>query len=96
MERLINIIYTPQRSDIKAEYSAINDILTIKIGEIEEIFDFTNLDEGKAEEIIVEKLPINPIISAEKIGDTTDITVIRFYGEREKELFENVTDKMEN
>ena len=86
---MISLIYTPQRADTKAEYIVDNDILTIKIGKAQEIFDFTGLEEGKAEEVVVEKLPINPILSAEKIGDEINITVIRFYTFEEKELFEN-------
>lgn len=85
---MIKLIETPQRSDIKAEYILNNDLLTVKISDIEEVFDFTGLEEGIAEEIIVEKLPVNPIISVEKTGDTINIKVIRFYGEDEKHLFE--------
>ena len=85
---MINLIETPQRADIKAEYNVNGDILTVKIGDVEEIFDFTGLEEGVAEEIIVEELPINPIVSAEKTGDTINIKVIRFYGANEKHLFE--------
>ena len=86
---MINLIETPQRADFKAEYIINNDILTVRIDNITEIFDFTGLEEGIAEEIIAEILPINPIISAEKIGDTINIKVIRFYTFEEKELFEN-------
>lgn len=86
---MINLIETPQRADIKAEYNVNDgDVLTVKVGEIEEIFDFTGLEEGRAEEIIVEELPINPIVSAEKTGNVVNVTVIRFYGEDEKHLFE--------
>lgn len=85
---MINLIETPQRADIKAEYNVNGDVLTVKIGEIEEIFDFTGLEEGRAEEIIVEELPVNPVLTAEKIGDVINVTVIRFYGEDEKHLFE--------
>lgn len=85
---MINLSYTPQRADLKAEYTVNGDVLTIKIGEIEEIFDFTGLEEGIAEEIIAENLPINPIVSVEKIGDIVNVTVIRFYGADEKEVFE--------
>ena len=86
---MINLIETPQRADIKAEYTINNDILTVKIDNITEIFDFTGLEEGIAEEIIAEILPINPIISAEKTGDIINIKAIRFYTADEKELFEN-------
>lgn len=85
---MINLIYSPQRADFKAEYEVNDDVLTIKIGEVEEMFDFTDLSEGRAEEIIVEELPINPIVSAEKIGDVVNIEVIRFYNKDEKDLFE--------
>ena len=93
MEIIINLIETPQRADIKIAYIVGNDILTIKIGELTEIFDFTGLEEGIAEQIIVEELPINPIISVEKIGDTLNIKIIRFYGEEEKPLFEVVQNE---
>lgn len=89
---MINLIETPQRADIKAEYKIDNDILTVKIREIEEIFDFTGLEEGMAKEIIAEELAINPIISAEKTGNTVNVTIVRFYGADEKELFENGED----
>lgn len=87
---MINLIETPQRADIKAEYITNNDILTVTIDEITETFDFTGLKEGRAEEIIAEILPVNPIVSVEKIGDVVNVTVIRFYTFEEKELFENV------
>lgn len=86
---MINLIETPQRADFKAEYTTENDILTVKINDVTETFNFTGLAEGKAEEIIAETLPVNPIISAEKTDETINITVIRFYTFDEKELFEN-------
>lgn len=86
---MINLIYAPQRVDFKAVYTVNNDILTVKIGDTEETFDFTDMPDGRAEEIISEILPINPVLSAEKIGDVVSIEVIRFYGPDEKELFEN-------
>lgn len=85
---MINLIYSPQRADIKAEYTVENDILTVTINELTEVFDFTGLEEGIAEEIVVEILPVNPIVSVEKTGDAINVTVIRFYSEEEKELFE--------
>lgn len=85
---MINLIYTPQRADIKAEYTVNGDILTVKIRETTETFDFMGLPEGRAEEIIAEALPVNPIVAVEKTGDAIDITVIRFYSFDEKELFE--------
>ena len=44
---MINLIETPQRADIKAEYTVNNDVLTVKIGDATEIFDFTGLEKVK-------------------------------------------------
>ena len=90
---MINLIETPQRAEIKAVYKIDGDILTVTMGEITETFDFTGLEEGKAEEIIVENLIFNPIVSVEKIGDMVNITVIRFYAEDEKQLFEVIENE---
>ena len=87
---MINLIYTPQRADFKADYIVNNDVLTVTIDDKKEIFDFTGLEEGIAEEIIAEILPINPIMSVEKTDNTVNVTVSRFYGEEEKSLFEVV------
>lgn len=86
---MITLIKTPQRADFKADYQVDNDILTIRIGETEEIFDFTGLEEGVAKEIIVENLPAHPIESAKKENGIITIVVRRFYDKDEKELFEN-------
>jgi len=85
---MINLIETPQRADIVATYETNGDILTATIGEAVEIFDFTGLPEGTAEEIVAEILPVNPVVAVEKVTDTVNVTVIRFYGAEEKELFE--------
>ena len=87
---MINLIEIPQRADIKAEYIVENDILTVNIGELKEVFDFTGFTEGIAEEIIAEVLPVNPIVKVEKVLDTVNVQVIRFYGDDEKHLFEVV------
>lgn len=89
---MINLIETPQRADIKIEYITDNDVLTVIINDTSETFDFNGFPDGKSTEIIAEILPLNPILSAEKIGDIVNINVIRFYGEDEKEVFENGTN----
>lgn len=86
---MIRIIETPQRSDMNISYSVDGDILNVTVDGITEEFDFTGLPEGRAGEIISDVLQVNPIVSAEKIGDEITITLIRFYGEDEKGVFEN-------
>jgi ribosomal protein S1 len=88
VEVVISLVYTPQRADFRADYAVNSDVLTVTIEEITETFDFTGLEEGVAEEIITETLPINPIAKAEKIGETVNVTVIKFYDFEEKPLFE--------
>lgn len=88
MESIIKIIEIPQRSDSKILYKADGDLLTITLDDSVEVFDFTGCPEGRAEEITSEIIKINPILSAEKVGDEITINVIRFYGADEKELFE--------
>lgn len=87
---MINLNLTPQRSNVKVNYIVDNDILTIIMDGIEEVFDFNGLPDGIAEEIIVEALTVNPIISVEKIDDDINITAIKFYGLDEKHMFEGV------
>ena len=89
---MINLIETPQRADASVHYKISEDVLTVTINKdiytTTEVFDFTGLQEGKAEEVIAEVLPVNPIVNVEKIGDVINITVIRFYSFEEKGLFE--------
>lgn len=87
---MINLIETPQRSNFKSNYEINCDVLTVEIGDKAETFDFTGLQEGCTDSIIADILPVNPVVSAEKVGDIVNVTVVRFYGESEKELFENV------
>lgn len=91
---MIKIIETPQRSDYKIEHTITGDILTVTLNGITEEFDFTGMPEGRAEEITVEHLKINPVLDAEKVGDEITITLLRFYGEDEKEEFEIGEDQM--
>jgi hypothetical protein len=85
---MIKVIETPQRSDMKISYSIDGDVLNVTIDDVTEEFDFTGFPEGQAEEITPGLLRVSPIISAEKVGDEITITLIRFYGEDEKEVFE--------
>ena len=89
---MIKLIKTPQRADIKALYEIKGDVLTVTMGEAKEVFDFTGFPEGKAESITPEILIINPIIGAEKVGDTVTVTVIEFYGETERASYEHTME----
>ena len=86
---MIKIIETPQYSPFKYTYEIKGDVLTLTMNDETEVIDLTELPEGQAESIELEVLPINPIVSIEKTGEVIEVTLIRFYDEDEKELFEN-------
>ena len=84
------IKYTPQRSDIyRVTYELNECVLKITLNDIEEVFDFTEFEDGIAEEITPDELPLNPIVSLEKINGEIHVTVIQFYGEMEKSVYES-------
>ena len=86
---MIKIIETPQYSSFKYTYEIKGEVLTLTMNEETEVFDLTDLEDGKAESIELETLPINPVVSIEKTGEVIEVTLIRFYDSGEKELFEN-------
>ena len=85
---MIKIKESPQRADMKISYAISNDILTITLDGVSEVFDFTGMPEGKLDSVEVESLKLNPIISAEKIGEEITVEVLRFYGVDEKHIYE--------
>ena len=89
---MIKIIETPQYSSFNYTYEIKDDILTLTMNEEIEVLDLTDLPEGQAESIELEVLPINPVILIEKTGEVIEATLIRFYDDDEKELFENGED----
>lgn len=89
---MIKIIETPQYSSLKYTYKIKGDVLSITMNEETEVLDLTELEEGQAESIELEVLPINPVVSIEKTGEVIEVTLIRFYGDDEKEVFENGED----
>ena len=86
---MIKIIETPQYSSYKYTYEIEGDVLTLIMNKKSEVIDLTGLEEGQAESIELEVLPINPVASIEKTGEVIEVTLIRFYDSDEKELFEN-------
>ena len=86
---MIKIIEMPQYSSHKYTYEIKGDVLTLTMNEEIEVLDLTDLPEGQAESIELEVLPINPVILIEKTGEVIEATLIRFYDDDEKELFEN-------
>lgn len=86
---MIKIIETPQYAPFKYTYKIKGDVLTLTMNKETEVLDLTELEEGHTESIELEVLPINPVVSIEKTGEIIEVTLIRFYDDDEKEVFEN-------
>ena len=89
---MIKTIETPQYAPFQYSYEIKGDVLTLTMNEETEVLDLTDLEDGKAESIELEVLPINPIVSIEKTGEIIEVTLIRFYDDDEKDVFENGED----
>ena len=89
---MIKIIETPQYAPFKYTYEIKGDVLTLTMNKETEVLDLTDLEDGKAESIELEVLPINPVVAIEKTGEVIEVTLIHFYGDDEKEVFENGED----
>lgn len=89
---MIKIIESPQYSSFKYTYEIKGNVLTLMMNEETEVLDLTELEDGKAESIELEVLPINPVVAIEKTGEVIEITLIRFYDDDEKDVFENGKD----
>ena len=89
---MIKILETPQYSSFKYTYEVDGDVLTLTMNEETEVLDLTDLEDGKAESVELEVLPTNPVVSIEKTGEVIEVTLIRFYGDDEKDVFENGED----
>ena len=85
---MIKITETPQYASFKYTYEIKGDVLTLTMDKETEVFDLTELEDGQAESIELEVLPINPVVSIEKTGEIIEVTLIRFYDDDEKEVFE--------
>ena len=88
---MIKLNLTPQRNDDVREldYQIDGDVLTVKINDDEEVFDFRGLPDGIAESIEMENVKYNPIVEAKKIDGVVEVLAIRFYNEDERGEFED-------
>ena len=89
---MIKTIESPQFAPFQYTYEIKGDVLTLNMNEETEVLDLTELPEGQAESIELEVLPVNPVVSIEKTGEIIEVTLIRFYNDDEKDVFENGED----
>lgn len=78
----MRIKYSPQVSSDTLKYTFTGDIIRVAYKDKTDIFDFTNMPNGIAENI-ESKLGINPIISAKKEDGVLFVELLNFINENE-------------
>jgi len=82
---MIKIYFSPQRSDRQIEYSFCYEVVTAKIGEVEDTFDFSILPDGELDCLDEEKrietlLPVCPIVSAKRVDGILYLELLNWIG----------------
>ncbi len=73
------IYYSPQRSDSKLGYEFDGEVITATLDGQVDTFDFSDMPNGKAEEI-ASTLPICPVVSAKRTNGELEVTLLKFHG----------------
>ena len=76
----MKIKFSPQRNDEKIIYTFQSDTITATYQEQTEAFDFSNIPNGKLEEVET-NLAINPLLSAKKEDGILYVELLNFIGE---------------
>jgi hypothetical protein len=77
---MIRLLYSPQFSARRIEYQLEGEVLTATLDTGEtDTFDFSALPDGRAEEVST-SLPIQPIVSAERVAGVLQLELLKFMG----------------
>ena len=74
----MKIFKSPQRADKEIGYSIENEVITVELEGITEVYDFSEMPEGKAESIESEVFSFNPILSAKRENGILFVEVLNF------------------
>ena len=81
---MIKVYFSPQRADNQIEYSFCGEMVTARMDEIEDTFDFSNLPDGELDRRedtqIKTILPVNPVISAKRIDGLLYLELLNWIG----------------
>jgi hypothetical protein len=81
---MIKVFFSPQRADNQIEYSFCGEMVTARIDEIEDTFDFSNLPDGELDRHedtqIKTILPVCPVISAKRINGILHLELLNWLG----------------
>ena len=76
----MKVLFSPQVNDEIIEYNFEREKITAIYKGESDTFDFSSFPDGKAENIET-SLPVNPIVSAERIDGVLHVKLINFIGE---------------
>lgn len=76
----MRIMKSPQRADEKINYSIENEVITVAFQEQVEVYDFSTMPNGIAEEIKSEVFSFNPILSAKREDGVLSVELLNFIG----------------
>ena len=79
---MIKVYCSPQVSERQIEYSFYGEAVTAKIGDTEDIFDFSTLPDGELDRgrEIESTLPVCPIISAKRVDGILHLELLNWLG----------------
>ena len=79
---MIKVYFSPQVSERQIEYSFYGETLTAKIGDTEDIFDFSTLPDGELDrgQPIETALPVCPIISVKRVDGILHLELLNRIG----------------
>jgi hypothetical protein len=75
----MEVLYSPQRSDNVIVYGFSGDIVSVTLNGQSDIFDFTSMPNGEVKNVTT-TLPVNPIVSAERVEGVLRVTLLYFHG----------------
>lgn len=90
---MLIIIESPEYSNHTMSYGVSGDILTVTVNGVMDWIDFSQFPDGEAFFKDVDSiLPVDPFFNIKKVDGVTTVTLRRFYGDDEKEVFESGYD----
>lgn len=76
---MMRVLLSPQRADRKINYTFGQDVITAEIDGQTDAFDFSQMPDGEAVNIET-TLPINPILSARRVGGVLEVVLLNWIG----------------
>lgn len=84
----MNVIYSPQRSEQKINYTFDNEIINVELnGKHYATYDFTGLPDGESE---IDLETFTPLLAAKRENGVLTVKLLMYYTAEEKEKFEGV------